>query len=81
MNIYKTWNQEKDEIKLIQDINYKIKSLYMNGQVEEVHEIFSSQWNKYIDLSYNNGSILEYAALIKDYKNKNKERVNEAQEQ
>ena len=68
MQYFKNWLKEKDNNKLIKDINYKIKSLYMNNEIKEVHEIFNSQWNQYIDLSYDNGSILEFAGLLKEFK-------------
>lgn len=66
------WEKEKDIVKLKDEINHKIKNLYMNSNIIEAHEIFNSKWNYYIDLTYNNGSILEFAALMKEYNEKGK---------
>lgn len=66
------WEKEKNIVSLKNDINYKIKSLYMNSNIIEVHEIFNSKWSTHIDLTYENGSILEFAALMKEYNEKGK---------
>lgn len=72
LEIFKSWKKEKDQNQLKIDINQKIKILYMNGNIEDAHSIFNSEWKSYIDLSYDNGSILEFAGLIKEYKEKGK---------
>lgn len=64
--IFNRWSKEKDKNILKDMINNKIKNLYMNQQLKEVHEIFNSEWKNYIDLSYDKGSILEFAGLIKE---------------
>lgn len=69
------WKKEEDkEVKNMSDIiNNTIKRLYISNQINMVHSIFKSKWIKYIDIAYDNGSILEFAGLIKD----KKESINE----
>lgn len=56
--------KEKDKEERAKQINEKIKNLYMNKDVDNVHKIFNSKWKNEIDLSYKSGSFLEFAGLL-----------------
>lgn len=66
--IFDTWEKEKNPIELKERVNAHLRFLYMNKEVSKAHEIFDSKWSSYIDLSYKEGSILEFCALLPDYK-------------
>lgn len=64
---FEKWKKENpNEIK--EKVNTHLKFLYLNKEVTKVHEIFNSEWSSYIDLSYEDGIILEFCGLLPDYK-------------
>lgn len=66
--IFNTWEKEKNQVELKEKINAHLRNLYMNKEITKAHEIFDSKWCSYIDLSYKEGSILEFCALLPDFK-------------
>lgn len=65
--IFKKWEKENSKEELMNQVSEKVRQLYMNNQISEVHKILNSKWEQYIDLEFKEGSILEFCALTKDY--------------
>jgi hypothetical protein len=71
-NMFDIWEKEKNSTELKEKINYQLKHLYMNSEPEKAKQIFNSKWSSYIDLSYKEGSILEFCAIMREKNNSGK---------
>lgn len=67
-HIFSQWEKENSKEELINKVSEKVRMLYMNNQVSEVKKILNSKFEQYVDLEFKQGSILEFCALMKDYK-------------
>lgn len=67
-HIFRQWEKENSKEELINQVSEKVRLLYMNSQLSEIEQIFNSKFEQYIDLEFKEGSIVEFCALMKDYK-------------